>query len=174
VKKAKVVAVYPGSFDPPTLGHQNIVERASEVFDQVIVAVAISTSKRYVFSTEERVELWKKIVGKRLDNVVVDTFKGLLVDYVESKGSRILLRGLRNTTDFDYEISMAETNRTMRPKVEVLFMMTEGRYFHLSSSLIKEIVMLGGSVKGMVPPLIEKELKKRIGPGSNNKNKERE
>ena len=162
--KKKVVAVYPGSFDPPTLGHINLVERAAAVFDEVILAVAESTSKRYVFSTEERVELWKKLIPKGVGNVKVDTFHGLLVDYVEKKGANILLRGLRNTTDFDYEISMAHTNRTMKPNVEILFMMTEGRYSHLSSSLIKEIVLLGGSVKGMVPPLVERELKKRIGP----------
>jgi pantetheine-phosphate adenylyltransferase len=162
--KKPVTAVYPGSFDPPTLGHLNIVTRAAAAFDEVIVAVAESTSKRYVFSTEERVELWKKILPKSLRNVKVDTFHGLLVDYTAKKGARILLRGLRNTTDFEYEISMAQTNRTMRPEVEIAFMMTEGCYSHLSSSLIKEIVMLGGSVKGMVPPLIERELKRRIGP----------
>jgi pantetheine-phosphate adenylyltransferase len=162
--KQPVTAVYPGSFDPPTLGHVNIVTRAAAVFDEVIVAVAESTSKRYAFSTAERVELWKRILPRGLKNVKVDTFHGLLVDYTAQRGASILLRGLRNTTDFEYEISMAQTNRTMRPQVEIVFMMTEGCYSHLSSSLIKEIVMLGGSVKGMVPPLIERELKKRIGP----------
>lgn len=161
--RKKVVAVYPGSFDPPTLGHINVVERSAAIFDEVIVAVAKSTSKRYVFSTAERVELWKKLVPKKLKNVRVDTFSGLLVDYCEKKGARILLRGLRNTTDFEYEISMAHTNRTMKPDVETIFIMTEGGLSHLSSSLIKEIVMLGGSVKGMVPPMVERELKKRIG-----------
>lgn len=161
--RKKVVAVYPGSFDPPTLGHINVVERSAAIFDEVIVAVAKSTSKRYVFSTAERVELWKKLVPKKRKNVRVDTFSGLLVDYCEKKGARILLRGLRNTTDFEYEISMAHTNRTMKPDVETIFIMTEGGLSHLSSSLIKEIVMLGGSVKGMVPPMVERELKKRIG-----------
>lgn len=165
--KKHSVAVYPGSFDPPTLGHLNLVTRAAGVFDEVVVAVAESTSKRYVFSTEERVALWKKILPPGTKNVKIDTFSGLLVDYVESKGACILLRGLRNSIDFEYEISMAQTNRTMNPQVETLFMMTEGQLSHLSSSLIKEIVYLGGSVKGMVPPLIERELKKRIGPGSN-------
>jgi len=164
--KKKVVAVYAGSFDPPTLGHLNIVTRSAQVFDQVIMAVAESTSKRYVFSTEERVKLWEKILPTNLKNVVVDTFSGLLVDYAEKKGAKILLRGLRNLTDFEYEISMAQTNRTMKPEVEILLMMTDGCYSHLSSSLIKEIVYLGGSVKGMVPPAVERELKKRIGPNS--------
>jgi len=162
--KKKVTAVYPGSFDPPTLGHVNIVERASACFDEVIIAVAESTSKGYVFNTDERVDLWKKVIPKKMKNVKVDTFKGLLVDYCDDKGANILIRGLRNIGDFEYEISMAQTNRTMKPHIEVLFMMTEGKYSHLSSSLIKEIVYLGGSVKGMVPALIEKELKKRISP----------
>jgi len=112
------------------------------------------------------VELWRKVLPPGLANVEIDTFRGLLVNYVEKKGARILLRGLRNTTDFDYEIAMTNTNRAMKPNVETIFMMTEGRFAHLSSSLIKEIVLLGGSVKGMVHPLIEKELKKRIGPGA--------
>ena len=164
--KKPVIAVYPGSFDPPTLGHLNLVKRAAETFDEVLIAVAESTSKRYVFTTEERLELWKELIPARLTNVKVDTFSGLLVNYVEKKGARILLRGLRNTTDFEYELAMANTNRAMKPKVETLFMMTEGSLSHLSSSLIKEIVILGGSVRGMVPPLVERELKKRIGPKS--------
>ena len=164
--KKKVVAVYPGSFDPPTLGHINIVERSAAVFDEVLIAVAESTSKRYVFTTEERVWLWGKVMPKNVKNVKIDTFKGLLVDYVAKKKARILLRGLRNSTDFEYEISMAQTNRTMNPDVEIMFMMTEGSLSHLSSSLIKEIVYLGGSVKGMVPAMVERELKKRIGPGA--------
>jgi pantetheine-phosphate adenylyltransferase len=162
--KPEVAAVYPGSFDPPTFGHLNIVTRAAAVFDRVVVAVAESTSKRYVFSTEERVKLWRRVLPPGLGNVELDTFHGLLVDYVEKKGARILLRGLRNTTDFDYEIAMTNTNRAMKPGVETVFMMTEGCFAHLSSSLIKEIVLLGGSVTGMVPPLVEAELKKRIGP----------
>ncbi|MFO8058971.1 MAG: pantetheine-phosphate adenylyltransferase [bacterium] len=167
--KKQVSAVFPGSFDPPTWGHVDLIKRSAAVFDKVIIAVAESTSKRYVFSTEERVDLWKRVLPDGLDNVEVDTFKGLLVDYMDKKNSRILLRGLRNLTDFEYEISMSQTNQTMNPKVETLFIMTAGHLSHLSSSLIKEIVMLGGSVKNMVPPLIEKELKKRIGPKSGKK-----
>lgn len=167
--KKQVSAVFPGSFDPPTWGHVDLIKRSAAVFDKVIIAVAESTSKRYVFSTEERVDLWRGVLPENLDNVEVDTFKGLLVDYMDKKNSRILLRGLRNLTDFEYEISMSQTNQTMNPKVETLFIMTAGHYSHLSSSLIKEIVMLGGSVKNMVPPLIEKELKKRIGPEAGKK-----
>lgn len=167
--KKQVSAVFPGSFDPPTLGHIDLIKRSAVIFDKVIIAVAESTSKKYVFSTEERVDLWKRILPEGLDNVEVDTFKGLLVDYMDRKNSRILLRGLRNLTDFEYEISMSQTNQTMNPKVETLFIMTAGSFSHLSSSLIKEIVMLGGSVKGMVSPLVEKELKKRTGPQAKNK-----
>ncbi len=167
--KKQVIAVFPGSFDPPTLGHIDLIKRSAAVFDKVIIAVAESTSKKYVFTTEERVDLWKQLVPEDLANVEVDTFHGLLVDYMDKKKARILLRGLRNIADFEYEISMSQTNQTMNPKVETLFIMTAGHLSHLSSSLIKEIVMLGGSVKGMVSPLVEKELKKRIGPQAKKK-----
>lgn len=162
---SKSVAIYPGSFDPPTHGHINLVKRGTLIFDEVIVAVAESTSKRYLFNTQERVELWKKCL-KGVKGVKVETFSGLLVDYVAGKNTNIILRGLRNVTDFEYEIQMATTNHTMKPKIETVFMMTEGRYSHLSSSLIKEIVKLGGSVKGMVPSMVEQELRKRLRPKS--------
>jgi len=157
----KKVAVYPGSFDPPTEGHLNIVKRGIKIFDEVIVAVAESTSKKYLFTVEERVKLWKKLL-KNVPRTRVETFKGLLVDYVASKGTNIILRGLRNVTDFEYEIQMAITNKRLNPQLETVFIMTEGEYSHLSASLIKEIVLLGGSVKGMVPPLVEKELRKKL------------
>jgi len=170
---AKRVAIYPGSFDPPTNGHLNLVKRGTQIFDQVIVAVAESTSKRYLFTTEERVKLWKQLL-KGAPGVKVETFSGLLVNYVESKNSNVILRGLRNVTDFEYEIQMASTNHTLNSRIETVFMMTEGIYSHLSSTLIKEIVMLGGSVKGMVPPLVERELKKRLvrKPSARNKTKQ--
>ncbi len=158
---AKKVAIYPGSFDPPTEGHLNIVRRGINIFDQVIVAVAESTSKKYLFSVEERVALWKKLL-KNVPRTKVETFKGLLVDYVARKNANIILRGLRNVTDFEYEIQMAITNRNLNPKIETVFIMTEGTYSHLSASLIKEIVLLGGSVKGMVPSLVERELRKKL------------
>jgi pantetheine-phosphate adenylyltransferase len=158
----KKIAVYPGSFDPPTEGHLNLVKRGVDIFDQVIVAVAESTSKRYAFSPAERVALWKKLL-KNVPRVRVETFSGLLVDYVETRGAKVIMRGLRNVTDFEYEIQMATTNRTLNKHLETVFIMTEGQYSHLASSLIKEIVLLGGSVKGMVPPLVERELKKKLG-----------
>ena len=158
---AKKVAIYPGSFDPPTEGHLNIVKRGVKIFDQVIVAVAESTSKKYLFTVEERVALWKKLL-KNVPRTKVETFNGLLVDYVASKGTNIILRGLRNVSDFEYEIQMAITNKNLNPELETVFIMTEGTYSHLSASLIKEIVLLGGSVKGMVPPLVERELRKKL------------
>jgi len=157
----KRIAIYPGSFDPPTIGHVNIVERGVEIFDQVIVAVSQSTSKKYLFSTEERVEIWRKLL-KKIPRARVESFGGLLVNYVEKKGTNLILRGLRNVTDFEYEIQMAITNRAMKPRLETVFIMTEGTYSHLAASLIKEIVLLGGKVTGMVPPLVERELRKKL------------
>jgi len=158
----KKIAVYPGSFDPPTEGHLNLVKRGVDIFDEVIVAVAESTSKHYAFSTAERVAIWKKLL-KHVPRVKVDTFSGLLVNYVENRGAKVIMRGLRNVTDFEYEIQMATTNRNLNSRLETVFIMTEGEYSHLSSSLIKEIVILGGSAKGMVPPLVERELRKKLG-----------
>ena len=157
----KTVAIYPGSFDPPTIGHLNIVQRGAQIFDQVVVAVSQSTSKKYLFSTDERVAIWKKLL-QGIPGASAESFGGLLVDYVEKKGTNIILRGLRNVTDFEYEIQMAITNRALKPKIETVFIMTEGTYSHLAASLIKEIVMMGGKVKGMVPPLVEKELQKKL------------
>ena len=155
------VAIFPGSFDPPTEGHLNIVKRGVEIFDEVVVAVSESISKKYAFTPEERVALWEKLLNK-VPGARVETFSGLLVDYVKRRGSKIILRGLRNVTDFEYEIQMATTNRKLNPKIETVFIMTEGTYSHIAASLIKEVVAMGGSAKGMVPLLVEKELRKRL------------
>jgi len=157
----KSVAIFPGSFDPPTEGHLNIVKRGVEIFDEVVVAVSESISKKYWFTTEERVKLWRQLV-KGIPGARVETFSGLLVDYVHRRGANIILRGLRNVTDFEYEIGMATTNRKLNGKIETVFIMTEGNYSHIAASLIKEVASLGGSVKGMVPPLVEKELVKKL------------
>jgi len=154
-------AIYAGSFDPPTEGHLNIVRRGLKLFDEVIVAVAESTSKKYVFTTAERVELWKKLTRKT-PGVKVETFSGLLVAYARRRGAIAVLRGLRNFTDFEYESTMAGMNKAMHPEIEIVFLLTEAKFAHLSSSLIKEIVLLGGSVQGMVPALVERELKKKL------------
>ena len=157
----KRLAIYPGSFDPPTEGHLNIVKRGVQIFDEVVVAVSESISKKYVFTPQERVALWKKLL-KNVPRTRVETFSGLLIDYARRKRAKILLRGLRNVTDFEYEIQMATTNRVLDDKIETVFIMTEGTYSHIASSLIKEVVTMGGSAKGMVPPLVEKELKKKL------------
>lgn len=155
-------AIYPGSFDPPTDGHINIIKRALKFFDKIIVAVAINTSKQTTFTAAERVRLLKEILGED-PQLEIDTLQHkLLVDYAHSKGARVILRGLRTFEDYEYEFQMALANKQMAPDIETVFMMTESQYSHLSSSLIKEIVWLGGSGRGMVPPLVEKKLKEKL------------
>ena len=156
------VAVYPGSFDPLTKGHINIVERGLEIFDKIVVAVANNTVKHTVFTARERVEIMKDVFKNR-PNVSIDTFEGLLVDYCMRNGYTVILRGLRTVSDFEFEFQIAHANRQMYPKVETLFMMTESGYSHLSSTIIKEIISLGGSGKGMIPAPVERELRKKLG-----------
>jgi pantetheine-phosphate adenylyltransferase len=155
------IAICPGSFDPPTYGHLNIVERALKLFDKVIVAVAINTSKASVFTPEERVEMLKTLF-KNQRNVEVDSFEGLLVNYARSKKSHVILRGLRTVQDYEYELQMSLANKKMAPDIETIFMMTESAFSHISSSIIKEVIYFGGSGKGMIHPLIEKKLKEKF------------
>jgi pantetheine-phosphate adenylyltransferase len=159
--KRKNCVIYPGSFDPVTYGHVNIVERALNIFDRIIVAVAINTSKSGTFSIEERVDMMKEVF-KDMPDVEVDSFSGLLVDYVRSRKAQAILRGIRTVTDFDYEFQMALANKSLDPDVEQVFMMTEGKYLYHSSSIIKEIVSLGGSVGEMLPPIVEERLGKKL------------
>ena len=157
------IAVYPGSFDPPTMGHLNIIDRAAEVFDRVIVAVAINVSKRGLFSREERVGLLEGLVADR-PNVSVDSFQGLLVDYMDKNGYTTVLRGIRTVSDFESELQMAQANRLLKENVDTVFMMTDAHYSHLSSSIIREIITLGGDTKGMVSPQVEAALKEKLAP----------
>lgn len=157
----KKIAICPGSFDPPTHGHLNIVERSLKLFDQVIVAVAFNTSKTGLFTPLERVEMLKALF-KNKKNVRVDSFEGLLVDYARKNKAVAILRGLRTVPDYEYELQMSLANKMMAPDIETVFMMTESAYSHISSSLIKEIVRFGGSVKGMIHPLVEKKLKEKL------------
>jgi pantetheine-phosphate adenylyltransferase len=163
VGKSKITncAIYPGSFDPITFGHINIAHRALKIFDQIIIAVAINTSKRWTFSVKERIGMMREIFKDNKD-VEVDSFSGLLVDYVRARGAQAILRGIRTMTDFDYEFQMALANKSLDPHVEQVFMMTEGKYLYYSSSIIKEIVSLGGSVKEMVPGIVEGNLRKKL------------
>lgn len=154
-------AIYPGSFDPITYGHISVVKRGLKIFDTIIVAVAVNTSKRTVFTERERVEMIGRIFEHE-PHVTVDSFRGLLVDYVRKKKAQAILRGIRTVTDFDYEFQMALANKSLDPTVEQIFMMTESKYLYYSSSIIKEIVSLGGSVHEMVPEIVEKALRRKL------------
>jgi pantetheine-phosphate adenylyltransferase len=157
-----IVAVCPGSFDPPTEGHINIIERGLKLFDKVVVAVAVNSSKKTMFTPEERVKLLKEIFKGR-NAIEVDTFEDrLLVDYVRSKKAQVILRGLRTVQDYEYEFQMVLANKQLAPEVETVFIMTEAQYSHLSSSLIKEILYLGGKGTGMISPFVEKKLREKL------------
>ena len=155
------MAICAGSFDPPTNGHINIVERGLKMFDKVVIAVAVNTSKNPIFSPEERVSLLKRIFEGR-DNIEVDFFEGLLVDYARKRKIHTILRGLRTFSDYDYESQLALANKALDNEIEFLYMMTEGKYAHLSSSIIKEVISFGGSGGGMIHPLVAEELKKKL------------
>lgn len=157
----RTIAIYPGSFDPPTLGHINVVERGLTVFRKIIVAVALNTSKECLFSPEERVKLLKNIF-KGKSNVEVDFFNGLLVDYTQKKGGNVILRGLRTVNDYEYELQMAFSNKSINPDIETMFLMTENQYSHISSTLIKEIAHFGGPIKKMVPATVERAIKAKM------------
>jgi pantetheine-phosphate adenylyltransferase len=155
------VAIYPGSFDPITYGHIDIVERALEIFDKVIVAIADNEEKRPLFTVEERLGIVKEVFEHNT-NVIVDSFKGLLVDYVAKTNAKVSLRGLRATSDFEYEFHMASMNRSLNPHLDTLFMMTSKDYFFVSSRTIKEVARLGGAVEGLVPDLVVRRLKEKF------------
>jgi len=155
------VAIYPGSFDPITYGHIDIIERGLQIFDKVIVAIASNMGKKSLFTTEERLRMIKTLF-KDTPNVVVDSFKGLLVNYVSGTNAKVLLRGLRATSDFEYEFHMASMNRSLDPHLDTLFMMTSKDYFFVSSRTIKEVASLGGAVEGLVPELVARRLKEKF------------
>ena len=158
----KQIAVYPGSFDPITCGHLDIIERGLEVFDEIVIAVARNSEKNSLFTTAERI---RQIEETFEDNprVTVDTFDGLLVDYVVAKKSKVILRGLRAVSDFEYEFQIAQMNHNLENKVETLFMMTSVPYGYLSSSIVKEVASLQGSVESLVPPAVRKALAEKFG-----------
>jgi pantetheine-phosphate adenylyltransferase len=154
-------AIYPGSFDPLTNGHINLVERALSIFETVTIAVAINTRKPSVFSLEERVAMIEEVFEKN-ERVRVESFEGLLVNYAQKKKNVIVIRGIRTNSDFEYELAIAQANRHLSSVFETVFMMTDPQYAFLSSSMIREIVGLGGSTNGMLPAFIEKALKERL------------
>ena len=155
-------AVYPGSFDPLTFGHLDIVERSVRLFDRVVMAILTNPAKEALFSVEERCDMIDKAVRKRFPSVEVDVFHGLLVDYAKEKDAQVIVRGIRAVTDYEYEFQMALMNRRLAPGIETVFMMPAEQYSYLSSRLVKEIAGLGGSVEGLVPPQVEKRLRKRF------------
>lgn len=157
-----MIAVYPGSFDPATMGHLDIINRASKIADKLIVAVLANPSKNAFFTTEERVAQLIEITSE-MPKVSVTHFEGLLVTFAKEVGSKVVIRGLRATTDFDYEFQMALTNREMNAELETLLIPTSAKYLFLSSSVVKQIAMLGGNYDNMVPPKIKRDLEFKLG-----------
>ena len=155
------IAVYPGSFDPTTNGHLDVIERAAKIVDKLIVGVLINPSKHGLFSVEERVAQLKELT-KALPNVEVRSFSGLLVDFARSVDARIVIRGLRAVTDFEYEFQMALTNRSLADEIETLFIPTSAHYTYVSSSMVKEVASFGKSVEGMVPESIQKQMDEKF------------
>jgi len=163
MKTNKNTAIYAGSFDPPSFGHVNILERALGFVDHLIVGIGLNSTKDCLLSVEERIELLKKMFKDepRIEIVSID---GLLVNYAAKRGVKTLIRGVRTVGDYEYEFQMALTNRKLNPDIDTLFMVTEGKYSHISSSIVKQVVSLGGCVKTMVPPIVEKKLAEKLAP----------
>jgi len=157
----KKIAIYPGSFDPVTFGHIDLIKRAIKIFDRLIVAIARHPQKEVLFSAKEREELLK-IATRSIPRVTIEIFDGLLVDYVKRKKAGVMLRGLRMISDFEYEFQMALTNRRLRPEIETIYMMPNESYCYLSSKLIKETASLGANLKDFVPLFVERKLKHKI------------
>ncbi len=154
------LAVYPGSFDPLTNGHVDIIERGARLFDRIIVAILVNAEKSPLFSMAERIEI-ARAVFKNHPNVEVDTFDGLLVDYVARRQANVIVRGLRAVSDFEYEFQMALMNRELASTIETVFMMPAVKYWYISSRLIKEVFALGGKVHGLVPDMVEARLREK-------------
>ena len=159
--RTSLVAIYPGSFDPITNGHVDILRRALALFDRVIVAIAENVRKQPLFSTAERAEMVRKSLGIE-PRVEVDSFSGLLVDYAHKRGARVIVRGLRAIADFEYEFQFAHMNRHLAPDVETLFLMTSDDSFYVSSSLVKEVAANGGDISRIAPPAVVEALKKKF------------
>ncbi len=156
-----VVAIYPGSFDPITNGHLDLIERGSKIFDHLIVAILRNPEKTPLFSLEDRIEMLKEVT-QHCPNVSIDSFDGLLVDYAVRKQARVILRGIRAISDYEYELQMALMNRKMDSNLETVFMMPAVAYTYLSSRLVREVCQLGGNIKGLVPPQVEERLRAKV------------
>ena len=160
--KKPVIAIYPGSFDPVTNGHLDLIERGATIFDQLIVAIARNPEKDPLFPVPERVEMLQAVTFE-LKNVAVDVFEGLLVSYARAQDASVILRGIRAVSDYEYELQMALMNRKIEPEIETIFMIPGEAYSFLSSRLVKELARLGGPIKGLVPPLVEERLRAKVG-----------
>ena len=159
------IAIYPGSFDPITNGHLDIVERACHLFDRVVVTIARNSSKQPLFTEKERLDLIRQSV-KSFKQVEVDSFEGLLVEYAKKKKATAVVRGLRAISDYEYELQMALMNRKLEPQLETVFMMPAEAYSYLSSRLVREIAQLGGPIQGLVPPIVERRLRAKVPEGA--------
>ncbi|MFC4487832.1 pantetheine-phosphate adenylyltransferase [Tepidiphilus baoligensis] len=154
------VVVYPGTFDPFTRGHEDLVRRASRIFDHIVIAVARSRNKNPLFGLEERVEIAREVL-QRFPNIEVVGFDGLLIDFMHQRGARILLRGLRAVSDFEYEFQMAGMNRKLFPDIETVFLTPADEYMFISATMVREIARLGGDVRGFVHPVVADRLSRR-------------
>ena len=157
-----VTAIHPGSFDPVTNGHLDLIARGAMIFDQLIVAVAQNLDKEPLFAVKERVEMLEAVTFE-WKNVEVEVFNGLLMDYARSRGASVIMRGIRAVSDYEYELQMAMMNRKIEPDIETVFMLPAEAYSYLSSRLVKELARLGGPVKDLVPPLVVERLRAKVG-----------
>ncbi|MBQ0003836.1 MAG: pantetheine-phosphate adenylyltransferase [Treponema sp.] len=156
-----VKAVFPGSFDPPTFGHLNVIERTISIFDEIDVVVAVNPEKNYLFTPEERVEMLTELT-KKYKNVKIHTWNSLIVDYAEKSGASVLLRGIRNATDFAYEFDLSLINHSLNSKIDTIFVPTEQKYVTIKSSSIKDLAKFGGDISQMVPELVAERMKNKF------------
>ena len=156
-----IKAVFPGSFDPPTNGHLDIIQRASKLFDTVDLVISVNPQKKYMFSEKERLDMLTELL-KDYKNVQVHVWEGLIVNYAKEVGAKVLIRGIRSTNDFSYEFELAHMNQNLNPQIETMFLPSKEKWGVVKSSSIKELAMFGGDISRMVPPLVEKALKKKL------------
>ncbi len=157
------IAIYPGSFDPPTNGHLDLIQRGSKIFEELVVAILRNSEKSPMFSVAERLEMLRALTAD-LKNVRIDTFNGLMVEYAKSIDAVCILRGIRAISDYEYELQMALMNRKLEPTLETVFMMPADKYSYVSSRLVREVAQAGGPVKGLVPEVVEQKLREKLDP----------